>query len=172
MFLGSCAGLDLNLMPRQPEAPIYRPPTAASPILPSPTLIPPETASPSPPSTAPTPACSDNLTFLEDVSIPDGTLVLPEETLDKTWMVENSGTCNWDGSYRLKLIAGPEMNIDTQQALYPARSGTQAPIRLVFTAPLEAGEYRSAWQAYNPSGQAFGDPIFIDIIVAPASNTP
>ncbi|MGW8251220.1 MAG: NBR1-Ig-like domain-containing protein [Anaerolineales bacterium] len=151
--------------------PIYKPPAAASPLLPTPPHAVP-TVSPSPPAASPTPSCSNNLTFLEDASIPDGSLVQPQETLDKTWIVENSGTCNWDERYRLKLIAGPEMNVSPEQALYPARSGTQVPIRLVFVAPLDLGEYRSAWQAYSPDGQAFGDPIFIDVVVSTASNAP
>ncbi|RPI34879.1 MAG: hypothetical protein EHM70_01465, partial [Chloroflexota bacterium] len=113
----------------------------------------------------PTPPCTDLLTFLEDLTIPDGTAVGPGEALDKRWQVENSGTCNWDESYRVKLVAGPEMGAPSEQTLYPARSGTSAVIRIQFTAPSDPGAYRSAWQAYNPSGEPFGDPFFIDIIV-------
>ena len=113
----------------------------------------------------PTPECVPNLTFLEDLTVPDGSLVKPGSTLDKRWRVENSGTCNWDEKYRLKLIAGPEMGAKPEQALYPARSGTQAVLRIIFTAPEEPGPYRSAWQAYGPGGQPFGDPFFIEIMV-------
>ena len=106
------------------------------------------------------------------MTIPDGTAVQPLEILDKRWLVENTGTCNWDNRYRIKLIAGPDMNSSPEQALYPARSRTQVSIRLVFTAPEDAGVYRSAWQAYDPNGRVFGDPIFIDIVVAPVENNP
>jgi hypothetical protein len=140
----------------------YRPPTAAIP--PSPTLPPP--ATPEAPRPTPTPPCTDNLSFREDLTIPDGTQVSPGQALDKRWQVENSGTCNWDESYRLKLIAGPEMGAVAEQTLYPARSGTELVIRIVFTAPNEPGTYRSAWQAYNPRGEAFGDPVFIEVVVA------
>ena len=40
-------------------------------------------------------------------------------------------------------------------------------LRIVFIAPLEAGTYRSAWQAYNPQGVAFGDPFYIEFAVSP-----
>jgi len=113
----------------------------------------------------PAPPCVDGVRYLEDLSIPDGTLVSPGQTLDKRWSVENSGSCNWDERYRVQLIGGPEMGVSPKQALYPARSGTQAVIRMVFTAPMEPGAYRSAWQAYSPQGEPFGDPFFIEVIV-------
>lgn len=112
-----------------------------------------------------TPVCLDNLTYLSDASIPDGTAVAANATLDKRWEVKNSGNCNWDERYRLRLIAGPAMSAVQEQALYPARSDSNAIIRVLFQAPAEPGKYRSAWQAYNPDGQPFGDPIFIDIEV-------
>jgi hypothetical protein len=120
---------------------------------------------------APTPTldCTDGLRYLSDLTIPDGTQVAPGEGVDKRWQVENSGTCNWDERYRLMRISGEKLGVDGEQALYPARSGTQAEIRILFTAPKEPGTYRSAWQAYDPQGQPFGDPIYIEILVS-ASN--
>jgi hypothetical protein len=102
---------------------------------------------------------------VEDLSIPDGTLVTPGQRLDKRWRVENNGTCNWDERYRVKLIAGPPLGAPEEQALYPARAGTQAEVRILFTAPQETGTYRSAWQAFSPDGLPFGDPFFIEVTV-------
>jgi hypothetical protein len=109
--------------------------------------------------------CRDNLAFLKDVTIPDGTSVSADSTLDKRWEVENNGNCNWGKGYRIRLIAGPELGAQNEQALYPARSGTRLVVRVVFKAPLEPGSYRSAWQAFNPQGDPFGDPFFIEINV-------
>jgi hypothetical protein len=99
------------------------------------------------------------------VTIPDGSQVAPGSTIDKQWKVENVGACNWDDNYRLRLVGGSELGASTEQAIYPARSGTQAIVRAIFTAPSEPGVYRSAWQAYDPQGQPFGDTIFIQVIV-------
>jgi hypothetical protein len=118
-----------------------------------------------PPRFTPTPVCTPNLTFLSDLTIPDGTQVAPGATLDKRWQVENSGSCNWDANYRVKLIAGEQMGAPAEQALYPARSGTQATLRILFTAPTQPGTYRSAWQAFDPNGQPFGDVFFIEVVV-------
>jgi hypothetical protein len=114
---------------------------------------------------APTPACQDGLAFLEDLTIPDGTQVAPGQSLDKRWRVSNSGSCNWDAAYRLRLLAGPDLGAGPETALYPAVGGTEAVLRILFTAPSEPGRYRSAWQAYNPQGLAFGDPVFVEVEV-------
>jgi hypothetical protein len=113
------------------------------------------------------PECQNNLTYIEDLSIPDGTQVAPRIQLDKRWRVKNTGTCNWDQRYQLKAIAGPELGALSEQRLVPARSGSEATIRIVFMAPAEDGTYRSAWQAYDPEDRPFGDPIFIEVLVKP-----
>jgi hypothetical protein len=150
-----------------PTEGVYRPPTQV-PTEPSTFDFLPETGVESPngiPHPTPTPSCTNGLWFLGDLTIPDGTVVTPGERLDKRWQVQNNGTCNWDEGYRVKLIAGPGMGVPVQQALFPALSGTEVVIRMVLIAPMESGNYRSAWQAYDPNDNSFGDPFFIDIQV-------
>ncbi len=146
------------------------PENEATPLFVPPTRVPPQTktealALTDTPPTAPAPSCEDNLTFISDLTIPDGSQVPPGSALDKRWQVRNSGTCNWDERYSLRLIAGERLGVAERLALYPARSETDAVIHIVFQAPSEAGSYRSAWQAFNPAGEPFGDLIFIDILV-------
>jgi hypothetical protein len=147
----------------------FLPPTLG-PTAPKPTPRTTSTASAQP--LSPASACTDNLVFLDDLSIKDGTVFPPGAQLDKRWKVENRGSYNWDQRFRMKLIAGSKLGVPAEQALYPARSGAQAIIRIVFTAPAEPGNYRSAWQAYNPEGDPFGDPFFIDIVVAAPTTAP
>ena len=113
----------------------------------------------------PTPRCTDALEFVTDLTYPDGTIVKPGDVMDKRWQIKNSGSCNWTGAYRLKLVSGLALGGVETQSLYPARGGSEAIVRMVFIAPPEPGVYRSAWQAYNPEDQAFGDPFFIEIEV-------
>lgn len=109
--------------------------------------------------------CSDVLSFIEDLTIPDGSQASPNASLDKRWSVRNNGSCNWSEGYTIRLIAGPEMGAEPSQALIPARAGTEAVIRIQFTAPAEPGVYISAWQAFTPAGLPFGDQFFINIQV-------
>jgi hypothetical protein len=147
--------------PYRPPSPAFRPKQSAQA---SATVTPTRQVTETPLPTA-TSSCSNNLTFLEAVSIPDGTVVHPGERVDKRWLVQTSGSCNWDQRYRLKSIIGTDLNTSTELALYPMRSGVKVDLRIVFTAPTEPGNYQNSWQAYDPLGQPFGDLLSIQIIV-------
>lgn len=110
--------------------------------------------------------CTNDLVFLNDLTYPDNTPVEPGETIIKQWEVQNTGTCDWGEDYRLRLVAGPSMGADEEQALFPALSGSTAVIEIQFTASDTAGQVISAWQAYDQNGQPFGEWIYIivDII--------
>ena len=110
--------------------------------------------------------CTNNLSFVNDVTIPDNSFVTYSASIDKQWLVENNGTCNWDSNYRLRHLGGAELGAPEEVMLYPARAGTQATIQIIFTAPFTDGVYESAWQAADRGGNLFGDPIYIRITVA------
>ncbi len=157
LSLSACGGL--SSQNQTADAP-FVPPTLAVIIPPTPT-IPAITSLRS----TPTPDCQENLVYLSDLTVPDGTVFTPNAPIDKRWQVENKGVCNWDEHYHLKLTNGPDLGAAHGQALYPARTGTKAVIRILFTAPSQPGTYRSSWQAYSPDDKPFGDPIYIQIVV-------
>jgi hypothetical protein len=110
--------------------------------------------------------CVNALKFLSDLTVPDGSPVTPGQKIDKQWLAQNSGTCNWDERYRLKLVGGfPPLGADISQALFPARAGAEVTIQIFFVAPPASGIYRSAWQAYDPDGLPFGETIYIEFMV-------
>ena len=49
--------------------------------------------------------------------------------------------------------------------LSAAGESTEAVVEIVFTAPINPGRYNSWWQAYDPDGNRFGDPIYMEIAV-------
>jgi hypothetical protein len=156
----------------QPAPTPFRPPTQLPPTQPLATTTPvPSFFTPAPTPTetiTPTPEpCTNILSFVDDLTVPDGTSFFAGAVIDKQWLVQNSGTCNWDASYRLKWVGGSTLSAVEEQSLFPARAGTQATLRVQFTAPAEAGSYESSWQAIDPDGNFFGDLIFMKIVVTP-----
>jgi len=131
--------------------------------------VPTAAASSAPSLTAPSPGppCTNGLTYVQDLSVPDGSNFAPGQTIDKRWQVRNSGTCNWDRSYGLKLISGDSMGNQSLLPLFPARAGAAAILEIHFTAPPSGGLYECHWQAVDPQGQPFGDAVYMQISVAP-----
>lgn len=161
LFLGACS-------PQTPPTP-FRPPTQPQPTsilattTPIPVLYTPvPTATPTATLVGP---CLNDLDFLQDVTVPDNTVVSFGATIDKQWLVLNSGTCDWNSSYRLKWVGGDPFGAVQEQLLYPARAGTQVTLHVIFVAPVVEGTYESSWQAFGPDGTAFGDPIYMKVIV-------
>jgi len=162
LFAG-CASNTSPQSPYIPPKPDYQPTEQTSstltPQLPNPT-------SQSIPTNV-VPDCSENLLYIDDITIPDWTNIEPGTAVDKQWQIENNGTCDWDYRYSLRLTSGESMGSEIEQSLFPARAGSQVIIQINFITPLEPGTYHSVWQAYNPNGQPFGDPISILVVVVP-----
>jgi len=160
-----------------PTATPFIPPTNQAPLIeptlifvPSPTPITQVLEIPLPTIIIPTidqSGCVNNLTFLEDITIPDNSFVSFGSTIEKKWLIENSGTCHWNDKYMLRHTGGAGLGAPEVIALYPAKSGTQVMIQITFTAPFEEGVYESAWQAFDPNGFPFGDPIYMRILATP-----
>lgn len=141
------------------------PPPSPTPAAPPPTFLPTDTPTPEPPT--PIPPCTDGLTFLNDPTFDDNTTVQPGQLMDKQWLVQNSGTYDWEAGYKLRNLNNETLGAPAEIPLYPARAGAQVTLRILFTAPSAAGTYRSEWQAVNPEGEAFGDMVYIQVIVGP-----
>jgi hypothetical protein len=152
----------------------FRPPTVESPLI-EPTFIIQPTRQVVVVQSTPLPTivptvdpqdCFNNLRFVDDITVPDNSFVTYGSSIDKQWLIENNGTCNWSSEYRIKHLGGAELGAPEEIMLYPARAGTQATVQILFTAPFTDGVYESAWQAFDPGGNPFGDPIYIRITVA------
>lgn len=155
----------------QPAPTPFRPPTSIPPtqLLATTTPIPALFTPTFTPTITITPTegpCTNGLAFVDDLTVEDDTVFSPNASIDKQWLVQNDGTCDWDASYRLKWVGGFTLGAADDQPLFPARAGTQATLRILFTAPADAGSYESSWQAVDPNGNFFGDFIFIRIAVA------
>jgi hypothetical protein len=122
------------------------------------------------PTEPPTPTgCGYWSTFIDDVTIPDGTEVPAGEAFEKTWEIRNTGCLAWDPNTELVFLEGDQMggpdsmtNIDSVQ---PTQN-TEVTVEL--TAPLETGEYTGYWQLISPGQISVGPPVFVQITVVEA----
>ncbi|MGE5464786.1 MAG: NBR1-Ig-like domain-containing protein, partial [Syntrophothermus sp.] len=129
---------------------------AATPTLSLPTATPvPATSTPLPPATAV--RYCDWVSFIKDMTIPDGTVMDPGEVFTKTWRLQNRGTCTWTSDYFLVYTSGDPMGGTTAVRL----PGTVAPsqyvdVSVTLTAPNSLGRQVGYWMLRNPSGALFG----------------
>ena len=141
----------------------------------------PATASPLPATAtaSPTPLC-DLAQFVADVTIPDGTELLPEQTFTKTWRLRNMGTCTWTTGYQLIFNNGEIMSGPASQPLAgDVAPGQQVDISVALKAPLNPGDYRGYWRLRNAAGVLMpvlngyqGSSFFVDVKVVAPTSTP
>jgi hypothetical protein len=117
-------------------------------------------------------SCQNGAAFVEDLTIPDGTLVAPGQTLIKRWEVQNVGSCDWGPGYQLVRIGQDELEGPQAVPLFPAKAGSSAVWEVELRAPVERGGYLSRWQAQDPQGNLFGDEVYLLISVEKATPTP
>jgi hypothetical protein len=118
----------------------------------------------------PTQTC-DVAQFIDDVSIPDGTILDPNEAFTKTWRLRNAGTCTWTPSYAVVFSSGDSMNGPVNQALAGnVNPGQTVDISVDLTAPAAAGNYKGFWKLRNAAGVHFSQ-FYVDIKVQTATVT-
>lgn len=142
----------------QPAVPPTTPPTQ---VPPTSTSEPTATLTPSPTATSPgTPTsvvCTDQAKFVEDVTIPDDTEVVPGQEFIKTWRLQNVGTCTWTNQYSITFASGDQMSGTSPLPL----TGSTPPngtvdVSITLKAPGTTGSYRSDWKLKNADGVIFG----------------
>ncbi|MCL4543741.1 MAG: N-acetylmuramoyl-L-alanine amidase [Chloroflexi bacterium] len=107
--------------------------------------------------------------FISDITYPDHSQVTPGQRFTKIWQVINSGTTTWNGSYH--LVLQPGSNLVSQSVPLPtAAPSTKIQLSVPVTVPQQPGTYSATWRLADPSGQPFGDPLWIVVTVPGASS--
>ena len=132
-------------------------PTATQTMTPTPTLTATATATPT---TIPNVAFNipcDQATFIEDVTIPDGTQISEGDVFTKTWRLENTGGCTWTPAYRVVFDRGALLGAPASFNL-PAfvNPGQTVDISVNLAAPYDPGIYEGFWKLEDPNGNVFG----------------
>ena len=121
-------------------------------------ITPASAGDPGQPSTPDPGASCDHGAFVEDVTIPDGTVFEPGETFVKTWRILNDGSCTWTLEYSVIFESGDAMGGPASFPLAQSNvpPGSEVEISINLSAPEAAGSYRGDWLLRNPAGQSFG----------------
>ncbi len=130
-------------------------------IPPTPTLITP-TAAVTPTGTTTPPPCTMSAALLQDLSIPDGTILKPGQQFTKTWRVQNNGSCDWE-NYKLVFVRGSLMGGNSPSPLPKVSSGNTLDISLELFAPSYQGEYSGFWQIQSDKGSLIGPELHYTI---------
>ena len=120
----------------------------------------------------PTAASCNNATFMQDVTIPDGTQMVYSQSFTKTWSVKNSGTCDWSTSFKLAFSYGESMGgvpVAFSSTVIP---GQTVDISVNLKAPNKTGKWTGVWTLMDDKGQPFGTLLTVVINDAPPGPTP
>jgi len=123
------------------ETPFATETTESTPI---PTETPVPILTPAPTGSLYDPKCEYELIFKEDITIDDDSVLNPNRSFSKTWLVENTGGCDIDGAV-LSHVSGSVLEGETKKLPYIA-VGAKIEITLDLVTPATVGFYKSTWQ--------------------------
>lgn len=158
-------------------------PTPTNTFTPTPTMTftPTATNTPTPtitstttPSHTPTPSATPipcNLgSFITDVTIPDGTVLVPNTQFVKTWRVRNDSTCQWAG-YQLVYASGDQMSGPAAVKIPTAAPDQTIDISVNLVAPGTPRNYTGYWQLKASNGETFLS-LYVTITVSASAVPP
>jgi hypothetical protein len=109
--------------------------------------------------------------FITDVTIPDGSLMMPNQAFNKKWRIKNIGSCTWTG-FSLVFDSGDAMSGPASKAISTLNPGQEIELEVNLTAPGTVGNYRGYWRI-NTNGNVLvpivdgyqGKSFYVDIKV-------
>ncbi len=110
--------------------------------------------------------CTNSIAFVQDITIPDDTIIAPGADFEKSWRLRNIGTCPWTTEYALIFAGGDDLggplSVPLPSAVVP---GQTVELSVPLTAPEIVGTYRSDFLLANAAGSPFGVDGFADQVI-------
>jgi hypothetical protein len=103
---------------------------------------------------------------VRDVNYPSGTIVAPGEAIVKTWKVQNTGSCDWNGSYTLAVVSDDHFDSSWNKLGRVVKPGDWAELSVFIDAPKADGTYTGSWRL-SDGANAFGATLTLTIVVPP-----
>ncbi|WP_237075745.1 NBR1-Ig-like domain-containing protein [Mycobacteroides abscessus] len=101
------------------------------------------------------PIPGDALTFVANVTIPDGTVMVPNQMFEKTWRIRNSGTVPWKGRWLARdgTLTGHRSPLSPPKILIANTSpGQEIDITVPMRAQQPAGGSQTHWKMVDNHG--------------------
>ncbi|HVO69626.1 MAG TPA: NBR1-Ig-like domain-containing protein [Aggregatilineaceae bacterium] len=111
------------------------------------------------------------LSWVADVTVPDGTVMQPGEAFVKTWRIRNTGTTAFGTGHTLAFFGDDKMDGPDSIPLPHARPGDVVDVTLMLTAPASPGLHKSTWKGRDPGGTFFEYDLFALVEVVDPSRT-
>ncbi|MFN2118432.1 MAG: NBR1-Ig-like domain-containing protein [Candidatus Promineifilaceae bacterium] len=103
--------------------------------------------------------CENDAEFVEDISIPDYTVVERDDTFVKIWRVRNTGTCTWTPTYKSNFSQGNPLEWQAMAIAEIVPPGEETEVSVSVQSPDIPGIYQTWWQLSDEQGQNFGDRL-------------
>ena len=112
-----------------------------------------------------------NAWFIADVTIPAGTKFDPGDAFTKTWRLQNTGTCEWTGDFKIVYVGGNMFGSDSVKIRQRVGVGGIADISLEMYAPNRSGTAISNWRMSTASGDLFGPVLSVSVLLPGGGTT-
>ncbi len=134
----------------------------------------PTSSTPVPTNTVPRPTATGcaQMTFVSDVTIPDGTQLPVGQSFTKTWRVKNSGTCVWTTAFRLSYSYGEVMGGQSLALPAAVAIGETVDLSVNLKVPNKTGQLTGVWTLLDDKSQPFGPLMTVVINIGTVSPTP
>jgi hypothetical protein len=104
----------------------------------------------------PTVDTCNRASWIEDVTVPDGSIYLPNVAFTKTWRIKNVGTCTWTTSYAIVFDSGDQMSAPAATPLLgnvPPNATVDVSVNL--KSPAANGTYAGNFKLRSDTGLIF-----------------
>jgi len=103
--------------------------------------------------------------FVEDITVPDGTISPPSIKFVKIWRIRNEGVSNWPENTRLSFVGGDRLSNQESVAVPAAAPQQEVDVAVDMVTPSNPGRYVSYWRLSQPDGIRFGQRVWVDMLV-------
>lgn len=137
-------------------------------------------------------SAGDSINQMSDVTVPDDTVLQPNQIFIKSWRMTNSGSKTWEEGTRLMMDTVFDTEMPTVvkaifikendwidftpggwgSRVYNVGPGTKADLAVILRAPSQPGSYQIQFRLVNTAGEIVNTPFWMRFYVAASTATP